>query len=349
MAALALLLALAIFYGGTRPFAENSSGKTAVRLACFPNLTHAPALVGVGRSEFAQTLGNNGQLQTTVFASGPEALEALLAGAIDMAYVGPGPAINTYLKSGGKALRLIASACEGGAGLVARPDAGIHVLRDLDGKRVATPQLGGTQDIALRHFLAQQGLRPREKGGTVQIVPSKPADTLGLFKRAQIDAAWLPEPWVSRLKQEAGAKLVFDERDLWPDRRFTATVLVVRTEFLKAHPVLVEAILQAHIKTVDWIRKNPVEAQQIVNGELKRLTGKPLAASVMKEAWERLTFRVEPHPSSIEACARMATEAGFLPPNPDLAGLWELNLLSKVRRAHQSADTPLARRDRNAS
>ena len=316
---IAILLWLAAFYGA-QPNA-GSHGKQQVRLGYFPNVTHAPALIGVSRGDFQRELGAAADLKPIAFNAGPEAMEALLANALDVSYVGPGPAINTYLKSHGKALRVIGGACSGGAALVAREGANISAIRDLDGKRVAVPQLGGTQDISLRYFLSQQNLTTRDKGGSVEVLPIKSPDTLALMRRGEIDAAWMPEPWVTRLIHEAGAKLVIDERDLWPARQFPTTVLVARTEFLTAHPEQVAAILRAHKAAVAFLNADAIAAQTAVNAELKKLAGKPLPEADLREAWGRVTFVTDADAAGMEAFARMATQTGYLPQGSNIAGL----------------------------
>jgi NitT/TauT family transport system substrate-binding protein len=306
-------------------------GSERLRLAYNPNVTHAPALVGVARGDFQKALGNV-RLETKVTNAGPETMEALLAGEIDMAYVGPSPAINTYLKSSGTALKMLAGACSGGAALVARGDSTIRTIRGLDGRRVAVPQLGGTQDVSCRHFLAANGLHSLDKGGTVEILPVKNPDILALFKRKQIDAAWVPEPWAARLVKEAGARIVVDERDLWPDHKFTTTVVVVRSEFLDKHAEDVQALLTAHVRVTDWLSRNANEGQNVVNGELKRLTGKPLPADVLKAAWTRVTFTTDPNQASIESFVEAAAEAGYLKKERNVAGLFDHKPLQEARR-----------------
>ncbi len=313
------LLWLAVFYGAA-PNTGNSAAQK-VRLGYFPNLTHAPALIGVSTGGFQKELGANVGLNATAFNAGPEAMEALLAGAIDVSYVGPGPAINTYLKSHGKALRVIGGACSGGAALVAGENSTINTLRDLDGKRVAVPQMGGTQDISLRFFLSQQGLQTRDKGGSVEVLPIKSPDTLALMKRGEIDAAWMPEPWTTRLIHESNAKLVIDERDLWPAHQFPTTVIVARTDFLKAHPDQVAAILRAHSAAVAFLNADAKTAQTAVNTELKKLSGKPLQEADLREAWGRVTFVTDPNAPAMATFAQMAVKTGYLPDGSDIAGL----------------------------
>ncbi|MGV3618831.1 MAG: ABC transporter substrate-binding protein [Fimbriimonas sp.] len=326
------LFGLAFGRGGTPAPASVGKG-TSLRVAYFPNLTHAPALVGVANGTFGRNLPRYA-ISSRVVNAGPEAMEALLAGEVDVAFVGPSPATNTFLKTEGKGLVVVAGAASGGASLIARKDVPIASLRDLDGRSVAVPQLGGTQDVSARHFLAREGLAPKEKGGTVSILPVKNPDILTLFKQRQIDAAWVPEPWASRLRSETGARTVVDERDLWPNRQFATTVLVVRRSFADAHPDAVRGFVAAHRETVEWIRTHPAEAREVVNGELKRLSGKRLPDAVLREAWAKLEFTTEPNLPSIRALAQAAYVAGYLKAEPGpLGGLVDTRALVASTKA----------------
>ena len=323
------LVVLSIAFGG-QPKAP-SSDKPLLNIAYFPNLTHAPALIGMARGTFQKAVPDF-TIQPRVVNAGPEAMEALLAGEVDIAYVGPSPAVNTYLQSHGTALKILAGACSGGACLVARGDVDITSVAGLDHHRIAVPQLGGTQDVSLRHFLDVNGLSPEEKGGTVSIIPVKNPDILALFLQKQIDAAWVPEPWASRLEKDAKAKIVVDESDLWPGKAFTTTVVVARSAFERLHPEAVKAVLRAHLQTIDWIHDHSAEAQQVVNGELKRLTGKALGETVLHRAWARLKFSVDPNPSSISALADAAHQAGYLKESPNLDGAFDRVLLAAAEQ-----------------
>jgi len=326
----AFLVGLALVFGS--PATGPAQGQERVRFAYFPNLTHAPALVGVARGEFQRALPSGVVLDPKLFNAGPEAMEALLAGEVDVCFVGPSPAINTYLKSGGKALRLLAGAASGGSALVARADVPLTSVRDLDGKRVAVPQLGGTQDVSLRYFISREGLTPREKGGSVEVLPVKNPDILALMQRRQIDAAWVPEPWASRLIHDAKARLVVDERTLWPGGKYATTVLVARTAFLEKRPPWVERLLEAHLRNIAWLNAHPEEGQTVANAELKRLTGKPLATAVLKDAWTRLEFTSDPQRSSIDTFMKAAAESGYLPDgDASIAGLYDLAPLENAR------------------
>lgn len=325
------LISLSVAFGGSPEARQMGDSRPSLRIAYFPNVTHAPAIVAMARGLFRHEAPGY-FIEPKVVNAGPDAMEALLAGEVDIAYVGPSPAVNTFLKSRGKALKILAGACSGGASLIARGDLDIRSIRDLDHRRVAVPQLGGTQDVSLRHFLALNGLAPQDQGGSVAVLPMKNPDILALFLQKQIDAAWVPEPWASRLKHDANARTVVDERDLWPDKAFTTTVLVARSAFLAQHPDVVESVLRAHLASIMWLNKNRSEAQALVNAELKRLTGKALAESVMREAWSRLKFTDDPNPSNVAAFAEAAKQAGYLKGQIDLSGAFDPGRVALARR-----------------
>ena len=324
----AVLGFLVVVYGGQPK--TSTAGKLVVHLGYFPNLTHAPAIIGVARGDFQRFVGKDVLIDPKIFNAGPAEMEALAAGAIDIGYVGPSPAVNSYVRSNGKALKIVAGACSGGASLIARPDAHIATIEDLDGKKIAVPQLGGTQDVSLRHFLKLHGLQPAggDTGGTVQILPLKNPDILTEFKQNALDAAWVPEPWATRIIEEAHAVRVFDERDLWPSHSFTTTVVVVRSEFLAKHADIVESFLSAHAADVDWANKNGDQAQALVNAQMDSLGSKSLKPALLKEAWSRMTFTVDPGAASIDAATQSAADAGYLPANKvDMTGLIDLRYI----------------------
>ena len=186
----------------------------------------------------------------------------LFAGAIDMTYVGPNPAINGYVRSNGEALRVVAGAASGGASLIVRNDSGINKPEDFHGKRVASPQFGNTQDVALRNWLKNHGMKTNDKGGDVQIVPMANPDQLTLFLKKDLDAAWAPEPWATRLIHEGNGRLFLDERTLWPNGQFVIGLLVVNTKFLKAHPDLVKNWIRANVDLTDWINGSSTRSQE---------------------------------------------------------------------------------------
>src|ERR1700675_5082508 len=241
---------------------------TVLRVGYFPNITHAQALVGRANGQFEKALGAGVQVEWKAFNAGPSAIEALFANAIDLTYVGPNPTVAGYFRSQGEAVRVIAGAASGGASLVVRQGAGIEKAADFHGKRVATPQQGNSQDVALRAWLRANGLKPQEKGGDVQVLPITNADQSTLFLKGQLDAAWAPEPWAARLVHDAGGRIFLDERDLWPNHEFVITDLLVHPQFLKEHPDVVKNFLRAHVEITDWINKNPGQAKQIMNQQL---------------------------------------------------------------------------------
>jgi NitT/TauT family transport system substrate-binding protein len=306
-----------------------------LRLGFFPNVTHATALVGVRQGIFAEHLGPDVTLRTQSFNAGPAAVEALFAGALDASYLGPNPAINGYVKSKGEALRVVSGATSGGAFFVVRP--GIERPEDLKGRTVASPQLGGTQDVALRAWLKQHGLRTDTNGGgDVSIVPQDNAQTLAAFASGAIDGAWVPEPWATRLIREAGAKVLVDERDLWPGGRYVTTHLVVATRFLHDHPDVVRRLLEGQVAANDYLNRHPQDAQRAADDEVEAVTGKRLDDAVIAAAWANLTFTNDPVASSLQASARGAEAIDLLDPGKvDLAGLYDLQPLNDVLAAAQ--------------
>jgi NitT/TauT family transport system substrate-binding protein len=329
-----LLLAATAACGGSTDAKEPAAGSGApakeLRLGFFANLTHATPLVATREGFYAKELGPT-TVSTQVFNAGPAAVEALFAGTLDAAYIGPNPAINAFVKSKGEAVRIIAGATSGGAALVVRD--GIRSAQDLRGRTVATPQLGGTQDVALRHWLQQAGLQTSKTGkGDVNITNTENATTLQLFRDGAVDGAWLPEPWASRLVLEAGAKVLVDERDLWPGGDFVVTHLVVTTTFLRDHPQTVAALLRGHARTNAWIAANPDQARSDVNARLAELTGKPLSEPVLDRAWRNIEVTDDPVAASLRASADHAVKVGLLGP-ADLAGIYDLGPLNAVLRA----------------
>lgn len=300
----ALLAALVVAACG------GGSSEPSLRLGYFPNITHAAALVGVSDGIFARQLGAT-KLETFTFNAGPAAIEALLSGSLDASYVGPNPAINAFVKSRGEAVRIIAGATSGGAFLVVRPE--ISGAADLRGQAVASPQLGGTQDVALRSWLAAQGLKTDTSGGgDVSVVPQENAQTLERFRDGKLAGAWVPEPWASRLVLEGGGKVLVDERDLWPSKQYTTTVLLVRKDFLDQHPDRIAALLRGHVEATDWLNNNAGPARSKVNAAIEQLTGKPIGQAIMDRAFPSLSFTTDPQMASLAKSAADAEALGLL-------------------------------------
>jgi NitT/TauT family transport system substrate-binding protein len=306
--------------------------KVTLRLGYFTNITHAPAIVGLEKGIFADKLGPDVTLAPSVFNAGPAAVEAIFSGAIDATFVGPNPAINAYAKSNGQAVRIISGATSGGAFLVVNPS--IRSAADLKGKKVASPQLGNTQDVALRSWLKGQGLKTdTQGGGDVNIVPQDNATALAAFEAGTIAGAWEPEPWATRMVQEGKGKVLVDERTLWPAGQFVTTTLMVRTDFLKAHPDVVQHLLEGEVATIDFMNANPAEAKAATNAGITKVAGKGLAQPVLDAAWGNMTFTVDPIASSLRTGADHAKAVGLLDANTKLDGIYDLTLLTKVLKA----------------
>lgn len=304
---------------------------TVIRVGYFPNLTHSQALVGRANGEFEKAVGPGVKIEWKAFNAGPSAIEALFANAIDLTYVGPNPTVTGYARSQGAAVRVIAGTTSGGASLVVRQGSGINAASDFHGKKVATPQQGNSQDVALRSWLRANGIKPREKGGDVQVLPIANADQFALFLKGQIDASWAPEPWAARLVHEGGGRIFLEERDLWPNRLFVIADLIASPKFLKEHSDVVKNFLRAHVDLTDWIVKNPAQAKQILNRQLQKETGKALAPEVMDDAFGRMQATYDPLRSSLLKSTQQAFDEGFLGRTPpDLSGLYDLTLLNEV-------------------
>jgi len=301
-----------------------------VRIGYFPNISHAQALVGVANGTFERALeGTNVQYKT--FSAGPAAIEALFTNQVDITYVGPNPAINGYMRTHGEGLKVIAGAASGGVLFVVRADSDIESLNDLAGKKLTSPQYGNTQDISLKSYLIENGLKLAEYGGNVHVLSAKNPDTMILFLKKEIDGAWVPEPWGTILVKNANGKIFLDERDLWPDGEFATAVLVVRSDFLDKHPDLVKKVLQAHVETTLWINEHPKEAEETVNAQLKILMGKELPADIMHEAFSRMQVTYRPMKFSLFKFAEEAYELGmFGREKPDLSGIYYTSLLNEV-------------------
>ena len=288
-------------------------------------------MVGKNNGFFDKAMGSNVKVQWTSFNAGPAAIEALFAGAIDMTYVGPNPAINGYVRSNGEALRVIAGAASGGASLVVRNDAGINKPEDFHGKRVASPQFGNTQDVALRNWLKKNGLKTNDKGGDVQIVPMANPDQLTLFLKKDLDASWAPEPWATRLIHEGNGRLLVDERTLWPDGQFVIGLLVVNTKFYNEHSDLVKNWIRANVDLTDWINAHKDEAKKLLNDQIQKETGKALAPVILDEAFSRMQVTYDPLHTALNTAAQQAFENGSLGRTmPDLSHLYDLKLLNEV-------------------
>ena len=321
--------------------APSGNPAAELKLGYFGNVTHAPALVGVSKGFIADELGST-KLSTQVFNAGPAAIEALNAGAIDATYIGPNPAINSFVKSQGQSVNIIAGAAAGGAQLVVKP--GISSAADLKGKTLASPQLGGTQDVALRAWLSSQGYKTNVDGsGDVAINPTENAQTLKLFQDGKLDGAWLPEPWASRLVLTAGAKVLVDEKDLWDGSlsgkpgEFPTTILIVNQKFAADHPDTVKALLKGHVKSVEWLSSASAgEKATVINAALKEAAGAELKPDVIDRSLKNIVFTVDPLAGTYRKLLADGVTAGTTK-QADISGIFDLRALNGVSNEKTSA------------
>jgi NitT/TauT family transport system substrate-binding protein len=301
-----------------------------LRIGYFPNINHAQAVIGIGNGDFQTVLGNV-KIESQVFNAGPSAVEALFANRVDVAYVGPNPAINGYIKSDGNGLKIIAGVSSGGAVFVVRNDAGISTSHDMAGKKFSSPQLGNTQDVALRSYLIKNGYKTSENGGSVTIIPAKTADMVTMMSKKEIDGAWVPEPWGTILVKQANSTIFLDERDLWPNGKFATALIVARTDYLKSHPDIIQKLLEAHVKETVWINNNKDKSITAFNDQIRKLAGKTMPSDVISEAFSRMDITYDPVKSSVLKSASDAFDLGFLGDNrPDLSEIFDLSILDKV-------------------
>ena len=297
------------------------SAETKIRVGHFPNITHAQGVIAhamtrQGKGWFEQRLGSDVKIEWFVYNAGPSAMEAIFANSIDLTYVGPGPALNAYTKAQGAEIRLIAGAANGGTGLVVQPDQNLNAPADFRGKKIATPQLGNTQDISCRAWLSEGGLKITQLGGDAQVIPTQNPDQLALSKQKKIDAVWTVEPWLTRLEHEAGGKVLVDEKDA------ATTVLVSSVKFLQQRELL-KKFAQAHAELTDWITKNPDEAQRMIKAELLEETKSDMSPEIIAAAWKRIVFTAETPRASVEKFVQNSVKAGFIKTAPDLSKLFE--------------------------
>ncbi|MBP1232429.1 NitT/TauT family transport system substrate-binding protein [Arthrobacter sp. PvP102] len=341
LVALGLVLLIAAGAVVASTLSRDSSAQAAapapaaeLKLGFFGNVTHAPALVGVKEGFIAGSLGGT-KLSTQVFNAGPAAIEALNAGAIDATYIGPNPAINSFVKSRGESVSIIAGAAAGGAQLVVKPEIGSAAA--LRGKTLSTPQLGGTQDVALRAWLAGQGYKTNTDGsGDVAINPTENAQTLKLFQDGKLDGAWLPEPWASRLVLQAGAKVLVDEKDLWDGSltgkpgEFPTTILIVNKKFAADHPDTVKALLKGHAESVAWLNSAAAaEKAGVLNAALKEFGSAELPADVIERSLKNIVFTVDPLAGTYKKLLEDGVKAGTTK-QADVNGIFDLTALNSV-------------------
>ena len=319
---------------GSKSNANNSSGgggKVTLRLGYFGNVTHAPAMIGLQDGEFATALGPNVTLKTSVFNAGPNAVEALFSKSIDASFVGPNPAINAYSKSKGAAIRIVSGVASGGAFLVVKPD--IKTAADLKGKKVGSPSLGNTQDVALRYWLKQKGLSTNTNGGgDVSIVPGPDNGTVfQSFQTGDLQGAWMPEPYATKMIK-AGGHILVNEADLWPGRKYVTTLLVVRTEFLNAHPDVVKNLIKGLSASIDVVTTDPTKAADLVSKGIEKASGKAIKTDLVTASFKNITFTLDPVAASLRTDVDHAVSLGILD-KTDLANIFDLTLVNQLLTA----------------
>lgn len=324
------LALVAMISAGCASSATRARGSEDVlRLGIFPNLTHAPGYVAQGSGILDKALGAT-KAEVTVFNSGTDAGNALLAGSLDATYIGPGPAVSLFLRSEGK-VAVISGAVSGGAALVVRPESGISKPEDLRDKKIAVPGIGNTQDVALRAWLHEQGLEAKDAGGEVSVVPVDNPELPQLFRAGQVDGAWEPEPWPSLLVHESLAEVLVDEASLWPGGQFVTTQLLVSTVYLEAHPDVVRRLVQANVEALELIQDDPKKASSIARSELEEAGAPSLPEPAVRSAWEKLTFSWDPLPATLQKGAADAFDLGYLEEKPtDILDIYRLDLLNEV-------------------
>jgi len=299
------------------------SNENKIRIAYFPNIGHAIPIVGVEKGFFQTDLGEQTKIETRVFDSGPQSIESLFANSIDLAYVGPGPAINGFLNSENHNVRILAGAASGGASFIVHPESEINSASDFAGKKIAAPQIGNTQDVSLRNYLSEHGLKTADKGGSVIVYNIPNPDIYTLFVKGDIDGAWVAEPWATILETELGGKRLFHEEELWPNQEFASVLLIANIDFVEKNPVLIANLLDSHYKTAIWINQNPIETRNVFNTFLNSHLGQPLSDDVVDIALSNLVITADPIPDSVYSFAEKANALGYLGRNGyDLSGIF---------------------------
>ena len=283
-----------------------------LRIAYFPNIGHAVPIVGIENNFFLEKLSSDTKIESRIFDSGPQVIESLFANSVDIAYVGPGPAINGFLNSENNNIQILSGAASGGASFIVHPESEINSASDFSGKKIAAPQIGNTQDVSLRHYLSENNLKPAEKGGSVIIYNISNPDIYTLFVKGDIDGAWVAEPWATILETELGGDRLFFEEDLWPNKQFASVLLIANTDYVKKNPELISKFLISHHNTVEWINDNPLETRIIFNDFLKSHLGQSLSDTVVDISLSNLEITTNPVKDSVYSFAEKANVLGYL-------------------------------------
>ena len=305
-----VVIGVIVLVGTTQSSFDDSEKK--IRIAFFPSIIHAVPIVGMENQTFSENLDTDLDIQVKIFDSGPQVIESIFSNSVDLAYVGPGPVINGYLKSDGKDLKILASAANGGASFVIQKNSGLESIENYSWKRIAAPQISNTQDVSLRHYLAENGLISAEKGGDVFVLNISNPDIYTLFAKGDIDGAWVPEPWATMLVEELDGIRLFDENEFWPENKFSSVLLIGRADYIEKNPEIIKKWIDANEKTVKWINDNPTESKKLYNEFLKDYMGKTLPEKIVEESFSNIVITSEPVEKSIHIFAERADSLGYL-------------------------------------
>jgi NitT/TauT family transport system substrate-binding protein len=317
MVAIVVIGIVSAFYESDQGIHENK-----IRVAYFPNIGHAVPIIGYESGIFGDGLGNKTFIEIKIFDSGPQVIESIFARSIDLAYVGPVPAINGFLKSDHEMI-ILSGAASGGASFIVHPNSEINTAEDFSGKKIAAPQIGNTQDVSLQNYLMENGLAPVQKGGSVVIFNIAIPDIYTLFVKGEIDGAWVPEPWATIFVQQLDGKRLFYEEDLWPNKEFASVLLIGRTDYIEKNPEIIQKWIESHDKTVNWINTNPKKSELIFNEFMKKTLGEPLPDAIVSESLSNIKITSDPIPESIAIFAQRADSLGYLGRNGyDLQGIF---------------------------
>ena len=305
-----VVIGIIAFVGFTQSSVNDSENN--IRVAFFPSVVHAVPIIGMETQTFANNLNADLDIQVKIFDSGPQVIESIFSNSVDIAYVGPGPVINGFLKSDGNDLKILAGAASGGASFVIQKNSGLDLIENYSGKRIAAPQISNTQDVSLRHYLAENGLKPAEKGGDVFVLNIANPDIYTLFAKGDIDGAWVPEPWATMLVEELDGVRLFDENEFWPENQFSSVLLIGRSDYIEKNPEIIKKWINANEKTAQWINNHPDESKKLYNEFLNSYMGRTLPQNIVEKSFSNIIITSEPLENSVYTFAERADALGYL-------------------------------------
>ena len=308
--AVIVVIGIIAFVGFTQSSVNYSENN--IRVAFFPSVVHAVPIIGMETQTFANNLNADLDIQVKIFDSGPQVIESIFSNSVDIAYVGPGPVINGFLKSDGNDLKILAGAASGGASFVIQKNSGLDLIENYSGKRIAAPQISNTQDVSLRHYLAENGLITAEKGGDVFVLNIANPDIYTLFAKGDIDGAWVPEPWATMLVEELGGVRLFDENEFWPENQFSSVLLIGRSDYIEKNPEIIKKWINANEKTAQWINNHPDESKKLYNEFLNSYMGRTLPQNIVEKSFSNIIITSEPLENSVYTFAERADALGYL-------------------------------------